>query len=82
LEFITISLDEVAEIRTKVIPFLNQMGAAMPAYILHIVDPENAINIVDPSWGGAWPATFLFDRTGKNSSITKAVLIRLNSGRS
>lgn len=65
LEFITISADEVAELKTGVPKFLREMRAIMPAYLLNAIDTEAAIAQVDPAWGGELPATFLFDRRGK-----------------
>ncbi len=64
LDFIAISLDDPPDIKTEVPKFLQQMHATMPAYLLNS-DPEPAINLVDPKWGGALPATFLYDPEGK-----------------
>jgi len=64
LEFITVSLDDVTEIKAGVPGFLRQMGATMPAYLLNVVDPEPSIRAVDPNWGGALPATVLYDKNG------------------
>ena len=63
LNFITVSLDDPAEINTTVPQFLREMRATkMPAYLLNTPEPETAINAVDPQWSGGLPATFLFDR--------------------
>ena len=40
------------------------MQATMPAYLLNVSDPEPAILIVDKTWSGALPATFLYDTKG------------------
>ena len=65
LEFITISLDDVAEIKTEVPKFLDSMKATMPAYLLNVSDPEPAIDLVDPRWQGSLPATFLYNEKGE-----------------
>lgn len=66
LQFITISLDDVAEIKTSVPEFLTRMRAhRAPAYLLNAADPETAILGVDKEWRGELPATFLFDRAGR-----------------
>ena len=65
LDFITVSLDDFSEIKTEVPKFLQQMGATMPAYLLNVADPEPSIKGVDPTWGGALPATVLYDKDGK-----------------
>src|SRR5215213_5375415 len=56
LEFVTVSLDDAAEIKTSVPEFLRQMRAGMPAYLLNVPDPEPAIKMVDETWGGGLPA--------------------------
>jgi thiol-disulfide isomerase/thioredoxin len=65
LDFITISLDDVAEIKTGVPKFLRGMKAKMPAYLLNMSDPEPAIRFVDPQWSGALPATILYNGEGE-----------------
>lgn len=65
LEFITISLDDVTDIKTGVPKFLGSMKATMPAYLLNVSDPEPAIDLVDPRWQGSLPATFLYNEKGE-----------------
>lgn len=65
LDFIAISLDDLADLKTTVPKFLRTMKATMPVYLLNVPDPEPAINSVDPAWSGALPATFLYDKNGQ-----------------
>lgn len=65
LNFVAISLDDVADIKSKVEPFLKEMKATMPVVLLNVNDPEPAIHTVDPTWQGDMPATFLYDKDGK-----------------
>jgi thiol-disulfide isomerase/thioredoxin len=65
LEFVTVSLDDPAEIKTSVPQFLKQMRAVMPAYLLNVPDPEPAIKWVDVAWNGGLPATYLYDAEGQ-----------------
>ena len=65
LDFIIISIDDASEINTTVPGFLKEMRATMPAYLLNTLEPELAINYVDPKWGGSLPATFLYDAQGR-----------------
>lgn len=65
LDFIAITLDDLADINTAVPKFLQQMNAQMPVYLLNVPDPEPAINLVDREWGGALPATFLYNNHGE-----------------
>ena len=65
LDFIAITLDDLADINTAVPKFLRTMKATMPVYLLNVADPEPAINAVDREWGGALPATFLYNDQGQ-----------------
>ena len=65
LDFVTVSLDDMSDIKTGVPKFLDSMNATMPAYLLNAPDPEPAINLVDPQWRGDLPATFLYNEKGE-----------------
>lgn len=65
LDFVTVSLDDMTNLKTDVPKFLAQMKATMPAYLLNVSDPEPAINAVDPKWQGDLPATFLYNAKGE-----------------
>jgi thiol-disulfide isomerase/thioredoxin len=64
-QFVSISLDDISDIKTVVPQFLKEMKAKMPVYLLKGAEPEDIVKAVDPSWGGALPATFVFDGEGK-----------------
>ena len=65
LQFVTVSLDDLADLKTGVRQFLRTAQAKMPTYLLNVPDPEPAIKSVDQAWGGSLPATFLFDSKGQ-----------------
>ena len=65
MNFVAVSLDDVAEIKTEVPKFLKSMNATMPNVLLNVNDPEPAIHLMDPNWQGDMPATFLYDKEGK-----------------
>jgi thiol-disulfide isomerase/thioredoxin len=66
LDFVLVSLDDVTDIGKAVPEFLQEVhAAALPTYLLNAADQEAAINLVDPTWNGELPATFLYDRAGK-----------------
>ena len=65
LNFVAVSLDDVAEIGTAVPKFLKEMKASMPVVLLNVNDPEPAIKAIDTAWDGQLPATFLYDKDGK-----------------
>ena len=64
LDFVAISLDDVADMKTTVPKFLRAQHATMPVYLLDVPDPETIIQIVDTTWQGDMPATFLYDQNG------------------
>lgn len=65
LEFVTVSLDDMTDIKTSVPQFLGMMKATMPAYLLNVSDPEPAINFIDKRWQGDLPATYLYNEKGE-----------------
>ncbi len=64
LNFVAISLDDVSDIKSVVPKFLSEMKATMPVVLLNVNDPEPAIKVVDATWDGQLPATFLYDKDG------------------
>ena len=65
LNLVAVSLDDVTDIGTTVPRFLKEMKASMPVVLLNVNDPEPAIKLIDASWDGQLPATFLYDKDGK-----------------
>lgn len=65
LNFVAISLDDISDIKSVVPQFLHEMKATMPVVLLNVNDPEPAIKVVDATWDGQLPATFLYDKDGK-----------------
>lgn len=69
IDFITISLDDLAEIRTSVPKFLGEMKAAMPAYLLRTPDESAAVALVSKDWPGNLPMTILFASSGETAFL-------------
>jgi thiol-disulfide isomerase/thioredoxin len=65
IDFITISLDDPADIATTVPKFLSSMKAEMPAYLLRTPDESAFIAAIAKNWQGAMPFTILYDKDGK-----------------
>jgi len=65
IDFITISLDDPADIATTVPRFLSSMKAEMPAYLLKTPDESAFIATISKAWQGAMPFTILYDKDGK-----------------
>ena len=65
IDFVTVSLDELADKDTLVPQFLNEMKAEMPSYLLVTEgQDEAAMAVVSRDWTGALPFTILFDKKG------------------
>jgi thiol-disulfide isomerase/thioredoxin len=79
IDFLTISLDDVADMKTEVPKFLSEMKAEMPAYLLKAQDEDAAIALVSKDFTGALPFTILLKPGGGESYIRagKVDLVRL-----
>ena len=71
LDFITISLDDLADIKTFVPKFLSEMNAEMPAYLLKTADESAAITLIAKDWNGNLPLTILFTPEGEAAYVRK-----------
>jgi len=67
IRFVGISADDPDDLDSKVIPFLKSQNAEFENYLLKVVDPEDFINLLNRDWSGAIPATFIYDKTGKQN---------------
>ena len=65
IDFITISLDDPADINTTVPKFLSSMKAEMPAYLLKTADESGVISSISKSWSGGMPFTALYNTKGE-----------------
>jgi thiol-disulfide isomerase/thioredoxin len=79
IDFVTVSLDDLADIKTVVPKFLRDMKAEMPAYLLSTPDENEAITLVSKNWAGNLPLTVLFYKDGttafeKNGKVRHDVL--------
>jgi thiol-disulfide isomerase/thioredoxin len=64
IDFITVSLDDPAEINTGVPRFLAKVKATMPTYLLKTADEDAAITAISKDWQGGLPFTILYDGKG------------------
>ncbi|HEY8559442.1 MAG TPA: redoxin family protein [Pyrinomonadaceae bacterium] len=65
IDFITISLDDLAEIKRDVPKFLAEMKAEMPAYLLKTADESAVISSITKDWNGGLPFTVLYNEKGE-----------------
>ena len=64
IDFITVSLDDLAEINRDVPKFLSDMKAQMPAYLLKVEDEGAVISSITKDWQGGLPFTILYNEKG------------------
>ncbi len=64
VDFVTVSLDDLADIDGDVPKFLADMKAEMPAYLLKTPDESAAIRLVSKDWAGNLPLTVFLDASG------------------
>jgi thiol-disulfide isomerase/thioredoxin len=72
IDFITVSLDDLAEINRDVPKFLTEMKAGMPAFLLKPRNDETAIMMVSKNWHGGLPFTILFNEKGETIYFREA----------
>ncbi len=63
-EFITVTADEPEQTK-EAAAFLDKNKVPAPAYAKRAKDDDKFINLVDPKWSGALPASFLYDKSGR-----------------
>lgn len=69
VEVSAISIDYPDEIESKILPFITSHKIPFRMYVSNIRRDEDLMNALQPSWNGAVPATFIFDRNGKLCSF-------------
>jgi len=69
IRFIGISADDVDELSLKVVPFLKKQNAQFENYLIKVTEPEDFIDLLDADWSGAIPATFIYDKNGKQTEV-------------
>ncbi len=69
VRFISISADYPDEIESKILPFLEKFKVNFPVFVQDFKDPQDFINLLNPGWNGALPATFIIDAKGVQRSF-------------
>ena len=59
-----ISVDYPDEVESKIKPFLAQQGVNFTNYVQNFKRQEDLIDLLNPEWQGAVPATFIYDTDG------------------
>lgn len=75
VDLITISLDDLAEIKREVPAFLAEVKAEMPAYLLKSQNEDAAISSLNLPWRGALPMTVLYNDKGEAAYVKAGKLV-------
>jgi thiol-disulfide isomerase/thioredoxin len=59
---ILVSLDFINQLEEKLIPFIQEFKLRSTVVVLDDPDANSWIDKVDPTWSGAIPATFIYQR--------------------
>jgi thiol-disulfide isomerase/thioredoxin len=59
LDLIILSADDLSDVDSAVVPFLEKTGVDFPTYVFGGGDQDDFINALDTAWSGALPATFI-----------------------
>lgn len=65
LDVILLSADDLSDLDSAVVPFLDKTGVNFPTYIIHFIgegDQDAFVRSLDPGWSGALPATLISAR--------------------
>jgi thiol-disulfide isomerase/thioredoxin len=65
IDFLTVSLDDLADIDGDVPKFLTEMKADMPAVLLKTDDENATIAAIAKDWSGGLPFTILYNEKGE-----------------
>ena len=66
---ILVAIDDIDILQKTIRPMLARFGVTFPSYILQGTADDEFITSMNAAWSGALPATFLYDRTGKQTSM-------------
>lgn len=69
VDIIAISVDYPDEVASKILPFLDSLGVSFTVFVADIPKPDDLIITLNPTWSGAVPATFVFDRNGQRRAF-------------
>ena len=69
VQIIAVSADYPDEIETKIMPFLKKFKINFPVYVQNFSKQEHFINLLNKDWNGALPATFIYDKGGRQQSF-------------
>ncbi|MHB1049570.1 MAG: TlpA disulfide reductase family protein [Bacteroidota bacterium] len=64
VEVVAVSVDYPDEISSRIVPFLKTMYVPFRIYVSDVPSQDRFFALFDKEWGGAIPATFIYDEKG------------------
>ena len=74
VEVILVSLDFPNELNSKLIPYVKRKGMNSRVLLMNDIDYNSWIDMVDPSWSGAIPATLIIGKNPDNRTFFEGEL--------
>jgi thiol-disulfide isomerase/thioredoxin len=71
VEIVGISVDYPDEVESKILPFLKAQKTNFKNYVQNFERQEDLINRLNQDWIGAIPATFIYDKRGKQRNFLR-----------
>lgn len=65
VDVVGISIDFPEEMEKRILPFLDQNIVEYKVVVSNFKKDNELIDLLNLKWGGALPASFIFDKTGK-----------------
>jgi thiol-disulfide isomerase/thioredoxin len=65
VDFISLNVDFGSDADSLVVSFMRKFKAEFPVYNVSEKSSEQVINLLNPEWSGAIPATFIYDKSGE-----------------
>jgi thiol-disulfide isomerase/thioredoxin len=74
VQFLFVSLDFVQDFDKRLMPFVKNRKVDAPVVLLDEPDYNSWIDLIDPSWEGAIPATMIVNNKTKNKEFVNGEL--------
>jgi thiol-disulfide isomerase/thioredoxin len=69
LTLILVAIDDIDNLQKTIRPMLARLGVSFPSFILQGTPDGEFISAMNPSWSGALPTTFIYDRAGQQTAM-------------
>jgi thiol-disulfide isomerase/thioredoxin len=71
VEVVALSADYPEDIEEKILPFAKKLNVPFKVYVADFSSQDEFFALFDSAWGGEIPATFLYDRNGRQMKFLR-----------